>query len=383
MSYRQIYSFVNFPRTCTGVGLLGGIACLFADNGPQRFAANWTMWWLFLLSIALGALFLVAMEHLVGARWSVPFRRTAERVSWLLFPLALAGAVALLGVSSLYPWAGRGTNELLAQTRLYLNLPFFALRSALCFAAWLVCYRLLVAGSLRQDSGLAPDFARRAVRRSAAFLVVFGITVTITAVDWLMSLQPLWTSTIIGVYLFSEAAVGALAAVTLINLYLKRRGRLPGITGDHFYNLGALLFGMACFWAYIAFSQMMLIWYGNLPKETVFYINRIGGGWQVINILLPAVHFIIPVFALLSRPAKMNERRLCWVSLLLLFSVLLSFYWFVFPVLGRGILFGWPETAFILFFAGAGSILVRKALSLGPDMPERDPHLQEGLEFAL
>jgi hypothetical protein len=368
------------------LGMAGSMACYFAGSeGPRRFFANWIMWWMFLLSIVLGALFLVAVEHVVGAHWSVPLRRTAERISMLLVPLFPVGVVALLGVSTLYSWAGPEAfaDPLLQEKAAYLNLPFFALRAAACFLLWYVFYRLLVVASVRQDFGLAPDFAGRAKCRAVLFMLVFGVTLSVAAIDWLMSLEPNWFSTIIAVYLFAEAMLGGLAAVTLLSLYLKRVGRLPGIKADHLYNLGALIFGFSSFWAYIAYSQMMLMWYGNLPQENIFYLERISGSWLAVSVLLPVVHFLIPVFALMSRPAKSNEKRLCWVSVLLLVSVLLSTYWFVFPVLGWGVVCSWPEASFLLFFAGSAVLFVHKSLSFGPDMPENDPHLQDGLEFAL
>jgi hypothetical protein len=370
----------------TLIGLAAqGCAFLYSNDGGRRFFANWTMWFLFLLAVVLGAMFWVAIEHVVEARWSVPLRRVPERLATLLWALIPAALLALYGVSSLYPWAAPQAryDPIIQAKSAYLNLPFFAARTAGCFLLWLVFYRGLVSASVRQDLGRAPWFPKRAKGRAAAFLVVFGVTVSLVGIDWLMSLTPHWFSTIIGVYYFAECVLAGLCAVTLVTLYLKSQGRLQRIGPDHLYNLGALLFGFTVFWAYIAYSQMMLIWYGNLPEESFFYQDRINGGWAWVSALLAAVHFLIPFAALLSRPAKCNPRRLAWVSALLLFGVALSLYWFIFPALGAGVVLGWQEAAAAIFFLGAALLLVMRALSFGPDLPEADPNLLEGLEFSL
>ena len=371
------------------MGVLGlvGLLTSYASDGAAaaRFFANWVLWYVVLLSIGLGALFLIALEHLVSARWSVPLRRIPERLSSLmvlLFPLAL---VALWGVRSLYLWAGPGAagDEILQAKAVWLNVPFFTVRSLACLGLWLLFFVWLVRGSYRQDQGQAPEFPGRAKRLAAAFMIVFGVTVTVAAFDWLMSLEPHWFSTIMGVYLFSGCMVAGLAGTTLVVIYLLKAGRLPGIKPDHLYNLGALMFGFNAFWAYIAFSQFMLIWYANLPEETGFFYHRLHGPWLGVTVLLPIVHFFIPFFALLSRDAKCDTGRLRWVAIWLLASHVIDVYWLVFPSLGQGVLLGWPEVAFAFFFVALTLVWVRGSLRVGWDMPVGDPNLRAGLEFSL
>ncbi len=365
----------------------GGLLLLAPPSGEtaQRFYANWLIWLMFYLCLGLGALFWVALEHLVSAHWSVPFRRVPERLSFLLFLVLVLTAIACFGLHALYPWARPEaySDPVIAKKALWLNIPAFSLRAVLCAALWAFFCAILSGASLRHDLGNRNSFYRRAKARSAAFMLFFGLSICVAAFDWLMSLEPKWYSTICGVYLFAECSLAALCATTLFSLYLKRCGRLCCIKPSHLYNLGALIFGFSAFWAYIAYSQFMLIWYGNLPEETGFYLLRLSGTWYWISLFLPLGHFLIPFLMLLSRPAKSNERILCCSSVLLLVSIWLSLYWFIFPVLGQGVLFGTAELCAALGFLGLGSLVLQRAFLLGPDMPETDPDFKAALEFSL
>ena len=152
---------------------------------------------------------------------------------------------------------------------------------------------------------------------------------------------------------------------------------------DHLYNLGALMFAFTVFWSYIAFSQYMLIWYGNLPEEIVWYQNRIQGRWLPVILFLAAIHFVVPFIALATRDAKQDARRLRWVAWLVLFSHWVDLYWLVYPELGIGPRFSWPELSFALMFVCLGLAWMKRQLTLGEDMPVGDPFLKEGLGFRL
>lgn len=369
----------------TWLGLLGAIAVIetFLSGSFARFFANWTLWFLVLLSIALGALFLIALEYVVSARWSVPLRRAPERVSSLLFLCSLLALVSLLGLSHLYSWAGAADEPLSGAKASWLTVRLFSLRTVLCFLIWALFFVSVVHRSLKHGLSPVPSFAVQAKRSSVVFLVLFAITISLISFDWLMSLDPHWYSTIVGVYLFSGSVVAGLAATTLMVLYLSKEGRLPGVKPDHLYNLGALLFGFNAFWAYIAFSQFMLIWYANLPEEVVFFTSRTEGPWLWVSIALALIHFVVPFFALLSRDSKSDEKRLLWVSVWLIASHALDLYWFIFPVLGAAPVFGWREIGFLFFFVALALVWLRRSLNWGQDMPVWDPHFKEGLSFRL
>jgi hypothetical protein len=372
-------------QAATVLGALG-VALAWQRLDEERFWANWVIWTLFLATIGLGALFLVALEHLCNARWSVPIRRVAERVSSLIVLAVPLFLLALAALPSLFhEWTGAeaARHPAVAGKAAWLNVPFFIVRLALCVVAWLGSYWVLVVGSWRQDASRDPGFNVRARRFAPAFMALFALTVSAVSFDWISSIQPEWYSDMFGVYLFAGTFLAGLAAITLAVLDLTARGRLPELRPDHVYSLGGLLFAFTVFYGYIAFAQYMLIWYANLPEEVVWYKARLSGGWLAAALLLALIRFFIPFFALITRDSKSDAVRLRWVAVLVLVGHLLDLYWQVSPALGRGVLLSWPELAFALLFGGAGVLWVGRAQRLGADMPVGDPFLAEALEFHL
>ncbi|MFA7331560.1 MAG: quinol:cytochrome C oxidoreductase [Candidatus Delongbacteria bacterium] len=371
------------------LGGLGVAACGFTDL--QRFGANWFVWSLLLLAVALGALFLVALEHLTRAHWSIVLRRVPERLAgllpWLAVLFAVGAAVGLLG--GVFGWATPEFRAALAAEphlhgkSIWYSTPFFLARLVVIFGLWLLSWKLLAGGSLKQDESRDPRFSLFAKRFSAPFMWIFAISVSVLAVDWLMGMSPRWFSTIFGVYVFSGIFLSGLAATTLGILFLKKQGRLQEVKPDHLYSLGGFQFAFSVFWAYAAFSQFLLIWYANLPEETFWFQARLTDGWYPVTILLTLARFFVPFVALLSREVKMDAGRLAWVAGLILFGEVLDLYWIIFPELGRGPLLGWPELAFALFFVGLGLWLVQRRMQVGKDLPVGDPNLDASLHYHL
>jgi len=368
----------------TILGALGVLASALLVEAP-RFWANWIVWFLFLFTLALGALFLVALEHLVGARWSVPLRRVPERIATLLIPLTAVALVALGAVKVLYPGAKPEAlhHKVLAGKALWLGLPFFSGRVVFFCALYLVALAVLVKGSLKQDQSLDPQFNVRAKRFAPLFMAIFALGVTQIAFDWISGLEPEWYSDIFGVYVFAGAFLAGLAATALSVLHLQDQGRLDGVKQDHLYNLGAFLFAFTVFWSYIGFAQYMLMWYGDMPDEIIWYKARIEGPWLAAALVLALTHFVIPFFALITRDAKADPRRLRRVAILMLAAHFLDIYWLIFPVVSRRPVFSWPELSFALLFLGGSLLWLRRSMALGQDMPAGDPFLREGLEFHL
>jgi len=366
------------------LGLAGVVAASFFA-GRERFWANWILWFIFLLTIGLGCLFVVALEHTVGARWSIPLRRVPERLSSLVIPLVPVALIALFSLPVLYPWTNPESlkNASIGGKAIWLNTPFFSLRVVACLVLWLISYRLFVSGSIRQDKDHDPAFNLRARRFGPLFMAIFGITITLVAFDWISSMEPRWYSDIFGVYIFTGSFLAGLAATTLAVLYLKNQGRIPAVGPDHIYNLGGFMFAFIVFWSYIGFAQYLLMWYANMPEEVFWYRDRLQGIWGPLLLALAILHFLVPFFILISREAKSNRRFLLWVAGLMLFSHWLDLYWMIFPVLGHRPLFGWPEISFALFFLAGGLLWIRRSMTRGEDMPVGDPFLREGLEFRL
>jgi hypothetical protein len=375
---------VNRLKVILTLGLAGVIASFFISGG-ERFWANWILWFLFLLTIGLGSLFIVALEHIVGAKWSIPLRRVPERLSSFALLMGPAALIALFSLRVLYPWTKpeSASDPVVAGKAAWLNIPFFSLRVVLCVGLWAFAYWVLVAGSRRQDRSKNPKFNLRARRFAPLFMIIFGVTITVMAFDWISSLEPTWYSDIFGVYLFAGTFLAGLSATMLSTLYMKSRGRLREIGPDHLYNLGGFLFAFTVFWSYIGFAQYMLMWYANLPEEVFWYQERLHGGWGLLLLALAVFHFVVPFFILIPRDAKGNPKFLFWAAAIILFSHWLDLYWMIFPALHRGPLFGWPEFAFGLLFISGGLIWVRRVMNRGPDMPIGDPFLSEGLGFRL
>jgi len=368
----------------TALGGLGVLVSAFTAGAP-RFWANWLIWFLFLFTLALGALFLVALEHLVGARWSVPLRRLPERISTLILPLIPVGLVTLGAVPVLYPGAKPEAlhHKVLAGKAFWLSLPFFSTRVIFFMALFVLGLAVLVRGSLKQDQSLDPAFNLRARRFAPAFMGIFAFGVTQIAFDWISGLDPEWYSDIFGIYVFAGAFLAGLAATVLSFNHLRSQGRLESVKRDHLYNLGGFLFAFTVFWSYIGFAQYMLMWYGDMPEEIIWYKARIEGPWLGVALLMGLMHFLIPFFALVTRDSKANPQHLRRVAILMLTAHFMDLYWLIYPVISRTPRFSWPEVSFALFFLGGGMLWLRKAMRMGEDMPVGDAFLREGLEFRL
>ncbi len=364
---------------------LAGVAATGFVTGWERFWINWILWFVFILTIGLGCLFIVALEHVVGARWSVPLRRVPERLSGLVILMVPAALLALLALPILYPWTNADVlrDPVVGGKAVWLNVPFFVIRVLVCAGLWILAYLILVRGSIRQDQARDPGFNVRARRFSPVFMIIFGITITIVAFDWISSLEPAWYSDVFGVYIFAGTFLAGLAATTLTILYLMARGKLPGVTPDHVYNLGGFLFAFVVFWAYIGFAQYLLMWYANMPEEVFWYKERLQGFWGVLVLALAVLHFFVPFLVLIPRDAKSEPKRLFWVAAAMLVAHWLDLYWMIYPVLGKGAMFSWPELSFGMFFITSSLLWIRHALTRGADMPVGDPFLREGLEFRL
>ncbi len=368
--------------------LVAAVAIAAAMGEWTEFWSAWLTNWLFAISIGLGALLFVLIQHITKAGWSVVVRRVAEVQAVTMGPLALFAApfliALLLGSHSLFEWNDHHhmkEDEILAGKSVWLNAPFFAARTVVYLAIWFWIGRRCMTVSTASDS--ASGIGLQSLRsRSGPYLIVLGLTITLASFDWIMSLDPHWFSSILGVYLFASAITGGLAVLTLTALALRRRGSLPEFSIEHQHDLGKLLFGFNCFWAYIAFSQYLLIWYANIPEETSWFADRQAGHWSIISGVLIVVHFVAPFFGLMSRHAKRNTASLVFWSSLIVLACWLDFYWLIVPTV-RG-LDAVPGLLDLLTFAGFVAVGMSAFVSTAGSynlVPRNDPLLAESLSF--
>ncbi len=354
----------------------------------ERSAFNNIILLTFIISVGMGALFFIGTEYLSGTVWSVPFRRVVEFVaaSILLVPFIALPILANMGY--LFHWMHPEVvemDELLKSKAPYLNAKFFIIRVTVFIAIWWLIYFLFTRNSLKQDETKDQKLTKTNTRLSAVFMPFFAITITFTAIDWLMSLEPHWFSTIFGVYYFSGSVLAGLATSTIAIIFLSEKGYLvKGISQDNYYSLGALLFAFTNFWAYIAFSQYLLIWYANLPEETFWFLERWEGSWMYVSIGLIFIRFVIPYFGLLSQPSKKDPKRLVVMSFIVLFAHYYDLYWMVMPTYAKdGFVFGWIEIGFIILAAGLLISVFSYIANKYNMVAIGDPKLKRGIDFKL
>ena len=370
------------------LGVVLGIVAFFTDNTRASF--NYLLSYTFLISIAVGALFLIALEYVTNADWSVPFRRIVEIFAGLIPFLAVLVIPLLFNMHDIYHWTHAeavAQDEILQGKEPYLNIPFFITRVFVILGIWYIFYFILSRNSLKQDASGDQNLTTINIRLSAIFIPLFAVTISITAFDWLMSVDPHWFSTIFGVYYFSGTVIAVLAAVTIAAVYFKEHGYLhERITQDHLYSLGALMFVFVNFWAYIAFSQYMLIWYADLPEETLWFLQKWEGSWALFSIFLLIIHFVVPYILLLSQPAKMDPLRLKISAAVLLFAHFFDLYWMVMPEmpgLEKGYIFSWIDFVFPVAAIGLVMIVFNLKAKKENLIPVGDPKLKRGLDFHL
>ena len=373
--------------TLGAVGLILGLLLgLFTAGGLPRFLHAYLVNFAYFLSLALGALFFVILQHVTRAGWSVVLRRLAEGIAGTLPLLAVLSLPVLIGVHQLYPWShgeAVADDHLLQWKQPYLNVPFFVLRVVVYFAVWIVLARFFLKTSVRQDETGDVALTLRMQNVSGPAMVAFAFTLTFASFDLLMSLDPHWFSTIFGVYYFAGAAVGFFALLALVTFLVQRSGRLRRvITIEHYHDVGKLVFAFIVFWAYIAYSQYMLIWYANIPEETVWYLHRQNGTWAAVSLVLLFGHFVVPFLALISRRPKRRKPLLVAAAVWVLVLHWLDMYWLVMPTVSPEHL-GLHLTD-LACFIGLGGLFVAAAAHALRNcslIPERDPRLTESLTF--
>jgi hypothetical protein len=385
------------PRVVPGLQIAGAAAMalgfalgLARQDQLKYFFHAYLTSYCYIVGMVLGSMLVVLLLHVSRAGWGVAVRRLAEVLAGnvplmliLFLPIVLP---MVWGNSTLYSWASPDAvehHEALRHKAGYLNVTFFAIRSAGYFLVWWLVARFFLNKSTEQDASGDPELTVRMERASGPAILLLGLSVTFASFDWLMSLDPLWTSTIFGVYYYSGAFVGAVALLILLAMALQASGRLTNvITVEHYHDLGKLLFAAVVFWGYIAFSQYLLIWYANIPEETTWYRARQTGPWGYVSVALIVGHLLVPFFGLLSREVKRRKAPLAFWAVWLLVFHWIDVVWLVMPSLGQaGLPIGPIDVCLLvslgcLYLAGVLRLAGGRAL-----VPLKDPRLAESLAF--
>jgi len=363
------------------VGLVGAVvAAVGAFVDLDRFYTSYLVGFLWMAAVPVGSLALLMLHHVTGGGWGFMVRRVLEASVRTLPLVALFFVPILLGLSRIFPWADPevvAQDPLIQHKAAYLNSTAFLLRAVLFFAVWIGLGLLLDRMSHRQDRTGEPGLSNRMGALSAPGLIAWCLMGTFAGVDWIMSLEPHWFSSIYGVYFFESMALGALAFTVLMAVMLSRSAPMAErFTKGHFHDYGNLMLAFTMLWGYFTFSQLLIIWSGNLPEEVPWYLERITGGWKAYTIALVVLHFAVPFLLLLTHAVKGRPQRLVFVAGLLLAMRYVDYFWQVMPPLHRTMPH-WMDAAVLVGLGGLWLGFFSWQLKRRSLVPFNDPRFQE------
>jgi len=385
----QTYRLSETKKSETNLFILGGAALLLTVIGyffdSRQFFFSYLVAWVFWVTLGLGALFFVMLNHLTGAVWGIVLRRINETIMKTLPYMAVFFIPIIFGMHDLYYWshAEAANDPILVKKLGFLNVPFFVIRTLVYFTAWYLVARKLYKTSLEQDKKPLAEQIKTMRRTSGPGMVVFALTASFAGFDWLMSLDPHWYSTIYGLYVFSGGLLSLLSFLTVFSLYLRGKNVLQEtITVEHYHDLAKLMFSFTIFWGYMAFSQYFLIWYANIPEETIFYMHRWEGSWKIFSLTLVFGHFLLPFVSFLPRAPKRSYSFLKFMGIWILAMHWIDIYWLAMPTLHHhGIHLSWMDLTAFLAVGGFFLAIMWKHFVGQPLVPAGEPDLQTSIEF--
>jgi hypothetical protein len=346
------------------------------------------------LAISLGAMFWVMVFHSLNASWPITLRRQFENIASLIwFPVLMMAIVAGIEITRggvLLTWLGHSEeyNHLLESKEPYLNANFFVIRLAIYAIAWILISQLLLNWSRKADETGDRYLGRLARKLSGVAIPVFALSTAFASFDFLMSMDYRFFSTMWGVYYFASCGLASVSAVAVVATLLRRAGKLDGlVTDEHFHDLGKLVFAFTVFWAYIGFSQYFLIWYSNIPEETMWYTARQQHGYQWLFVVMTIGHFLVPFALLIWRNTKRKATLLCLMGCYMILMTVMDMAWIIRPMVdinssvmepaGAGLNEIWLDVAGVVGVLGIFAGLVALKIAKSPLLPLKDPMLHE------
>ena len=351
----------------------------------RQFFHSYVFAFSFWAGISVGSLALLMLQHMTGGGWGLVIRRVLEAGTQTLPLVVLLFGPIVAGASSIYSWTHPEEVQKHAALQVkapYLSLPFFTVRAAICFAIWLVLAYLLNRWSRLQDQTADRQYTKKMRVLSGPGMVLLVFTVSFASIDWFMSLDPLWYSTIYGFIFVASWALSALAFVIAVMACLVREEPMESFVAQlHFHDLGKLLLALVMLWTYFSFSQYLIIWSGDLPEETRWYMPRTHGGWGVIALLVVLFHFAFPFLFLLSRSFKRNARKLVVIAVLILVMRLFDLFWTIAPTWTHDSFHvSWMDIVAPVAMGGLWLSMFCWALTKRPLIPINDPQYESVLE---
>lgn len=382
----------------TVLGLVGLGASIFIDS--HRALANMLLHSYYLTTLGLAGVFFVALQYITESAWPTVFKRVPEAFGYIL-PVAAVCVLAVIGfgLHNLYHWShaeliieflpngepNPAYDKIIAGKSGYLNATFFICRAVVFFGAWILLSRVLRKLSLKEDQEGGLTSYKKSITYGAIFVAVFAFTFLLAAVDWIMSLDPHWFSTIFHFYNFAGLWVSGIAAITLVVLYLKKQGYLKFVNDSHIHDLGKLMFAFSIFWAYMWISQFLLIWYANLPEESIYYYQRIYSDFNTLFFVNLVINFASPLLILMTRDAKRKRTLLACVAALIIVGHWLDLYLMIMPgtVGPEHSGFGLPEISGMMALVGIFIYMVFNGLTKADLVPKNHPFLDESKHFDI
>lgn len=379
----------QFQRRALVVGVAGVAICVLgAFFNLEQFFRSYLLAYVFWVGIALGCFAILMLQHMSGGAWGLVIRRVLESATRTFPLLAVLFIPVAIGVRSIYIWAqphaGDGNEALrhaLDHKAPYLNVPFFVGRAVFYFAIWILLSYLLNKWSLEQDRTRHRPLTTRLQGISGPGLVLYGFTVTFASIDWVMSLEPQWFSTIYGVLIMGGQGLSAMAFIIAVVVVLSRYKPLSEvIKPSHLHDLGKLMLAFLMLWAYFGFSQFLIIWSGNLPEEIPWYVRRLQTSWKWVGLALVLLQFALPFVLLLSRDLKRNSRTLVTVAVAVIVMRLVDLIWLTVPEFHEGAFrIHWMDLLMPIGVGGLWLAYFAYQLKQRPLLPMGDPYLEEAL----
>jgi hypothetical protein len=375
-------------RSRAGIAGAAGLVLTFLGIflvSPFQFYRSYLWAFVFVLGVALGSMAWLMLQYLTGGAWGVVIRRPAEAAARTLPLLAILFVPIVIGIPNLYRWAHANivaTDEILRHKQPYLNVPFFLARAILYFAGWIFCAWYLNRWSAVEDREGGIVAHRKMAWLSGPGLVFWAFSITFMAIDWVLSLDPHWFSTIFGMLFMAGQGLSSMAFLITVMVMLSYfRPMSEILTPRHLHDLGKLLLALVMVWAYFSFSQFLIIWAGNLPDEIPWYLERMSGGWQYVALALIFGHFALPFALLLSRDLKRNFKLLAGIAIFILLMRVVDIYWLVAPDFAKGAFtVSWIDFTAAIGLCGVWLYYFLGQLTQRPLMPVGELHLEEALE---